>query len=148
MTPPKLLPPHYFVLSLILIIGIGWMDTSTLLASPWPLFGILPILLGVGLAAQGSRLFARAGTNIVPFTESTALVTDGVFRFSRNPMYTGMILALIGTALLANSLFAWLILIPFVAIIRGFFISNEERLMEETFGEEYLSYKGSVRRWL
>lgn len=148
MTPPKLLPPHYFVLSLLLMGGLGYLDGTSLLPPPWYLVGILPLAAGVLLAAQGSRLFARAGTNIIPFTESSALVTEGVFARSRNPMYTGMVLALSGAALLLNGLLAWLVVPAFVAIIRGYFITNEERLMEETFGEDYLSYKSRVRRWI
>jgi protein-S-isoprenylcysteine O-methyltransferase Ste14 len=148
MTPPKILPPHYFVLSLALIIGIGFLEEGMLLPSPWPYLGTLPILIGVLAAAQGSRLFARAGTNIIPFTESTALVTSGIFSISRNPMYSGMVLALAGTALIMNGLFAWLVVIAFTAIIRGVFIRTEERLMEETFGADYLAYKNTVRRWI
>ncbi|TNF87017.1 MAG: isoprenylcysteine carboxylmethyltransferase family protein [Gammaproteobacteria bacterium] len=148
MTPPRVLPPHYFVLSLVLIIGIGILEEGSLLPSPWQYLGLLPVLVGVVMAVQGSRLFDRAGTNIIPFTESSALVTSGVFSISRNPMYTGMVLALAGTALIMNGLLAWLVVIAFTALIRGFFIRTEERLMEKTFGEEYLAYKASVRRWI
>lgn len=148
MTPPKILPPHYFMLSLVLIVGIGVLEAGSLLPTPWPYLGALPIAIGVLIAAQGSRLFAQAGTNIIPFTESSALVTSGVFSFSRNPMYTGMVLALAGTALVMNGFFAWLVVLVFTAIIRGVFIRTEEKLMEQTFGEDYLAYKASVRRWV
>jgi len=148
MTPPKLLPPHYFLLSLVLMILLGLIDRSSLLRDPWPLTGLLPIAVGIWLAVQGSRQFARAETNIIPFTESTALVTEGVFAFSRNPMYSGMVLALSGTAVLLNGWLAWLVLIPFIFILYRNFIRNEEQLMEQTFGENYLNYKASVRRWV
>ena len=148
MTPPKILPPHYFVASLVLIVAIGFLEKGSLLPPPWQYLGALPILAGVLIAVSGSRLFAAAGTNIIPFTESSALVTSGVFSFSRNPMYTGMVLALAGTALIANGLYAWLVVIFFTLIIRNAFIANEEKLMEQTFGEEYLAYKGRVRRWI
>ena len=148
MTPPKVLPPHYFALSLILIIGIGLLEGGSLLPSPWPYLGALPVLIGVVIAAQGSRLFARAGTNIIPFTESTALVTTGVFAYSRNPMYSGMVLALAGTALIMNGWLPWLVVLLFTAIIRGFFIRTEEKLMEQTFGEAYVEYRNRVRRWI
>ena len=148
MTPPRILPPHYFVLSLVLIIGIGILEGGSLLPSPWQYVGLLPVLVGVVMAAQGSRLFTRAGTSIIPFTESSALVTSGVFSISRNPMYTGMVLALAGIAVIMNGAFAWLVVIAFTALIRGIFIRTEEKLMEKTFGEEYLTYKASVRRWI
>lgn len=148
MTPPKILPPHYFVAALVAMIGLGFTTAGSLLPAPWFLLGILPIVLGVGLAVWGSRLFAQAGTSIIPFTESTALVTSGAFVYSRNPMYTGMILALAGTALLLNNPLCWLVLIPFVLIIQLGFVRHEEKLMTQTFGQAYLDYKETVRRWI
>lgn len=148
MTPPRILPPHYFLLALVLILATGYLEAGSLLPGPWPWLGVIPIAIGVLLAVQGSRLFARAGTNIIPFSESTALVTGGVFSFSRNPMYMGMVLALAGTALVMNGLVPWLVVMAFVAILRGLFIRHEEVLMEQTFGADYLDYKSRVRRWL
>lgn len=148
MTPPKILPPHYFVAALLLMVGIGFTTAGSLLPAPWHLLGILPLVLGIGLAVWGSRLFANAGTSIIPFTESTALVTGGAFAFTRNPMYSGMILALAGTALLLNNPLCWLVLIPFALIIQFGFVRHEEALMAQTFGQAYLDYKARVRRWL
>ncbi len=148
MQPPKILPPHYFLLSILLIVGIGYLEDSNLLPPPWPHLGWLLIFLGVVLAALAARLFFRAKTNIIPFTDSSTLVTDGVFSFTRNPMYTGMVLALAGTALIVNAILPWLVVIGFTAIIRGYFIRTEEKLMEQTFGQEYLDYKSRVRRWI
>lgn len=148
MQPPRVLPPHYFVLSLALIVGFGWLEHGSLLPDPWQYMGAVPVLLGVLIAALGSRLFARVGTNIIPFTESTTLVTSGVFSFSRNPMYTGMVLALSGSAIIMNGLLPWLVVACFIAIIRFYFIRTEEMLMGQTFGADYLAYKSRVRRWL
>ncbi|MGE0624494.1 MAG: isoprenylcysteine carboxylmethyltransferase family protein [Pseudomonadales bacterium] len=148
MTPPKILPPHYFLLALLGIVGAGILEGGSVLPGPWYLLGAIPILTGVLIAVQGSRQFARAGTNIIPFSESTALVTEGVFSLSRNPMYTGMVLALAGTAVIMNGLSAWLVVVAFVAIIRGYFIRHEETLMARTFGQAYLDYKARVRRWI
>ena len=148
MTPPKILPPHYFVLSLVLMIGLGFLDAGQPLAAPWPWLGLLPLAAGIWLAVQGSRLFARADTNIIPFSKSNSLVTEGVFAFSRNPMYSGMLLALAGVAVLLNSALAALVIIPFYLVIRYFFIRHEEKLMEATFGDEYMDYRNRVRRWV
>lgn len=148
MTPPRILPPHYFLLCLALTIAIGLMEGGEILPAPWPWLGLLPIAIGIWMAAQGSRQFAREGTNIIPFSESTVLVTNGVFSFSRNPMYTGMTLALAGTAMILNGWAQWLPVLAFVAAIRALFIPHEEALMEKTFGQAYLDYKTRVRRWL
>jgi protein-S-isoprenylcysteine O-methyltransferase Ste14 len=85
---------------------------------------------------------------VVPFERSTALVTDGLFRYTRNPMYLGLTLVLAGVALLLGSLGAWLPIPVFVAIIQVNFIAGEERFLTELFGEEYLVYKQRTRRWL
>ena len=148
MQPPRMLPPHYFVLSLAAMILIALVDSTTVLPARWNLLGVIGLIKGVALAAWGSRLFSRAGTNIVPFTQSTALVTEGIFSRSRNPMYLGMILALIGTALLLNAVWPWIVVVTFTVLLRVGFVKHEEVLMEQTFGDEYLDYKGRVRRWV
>jgi protein-S-isoprenylcysteine O-methyltransferase Ste14 len=148
MTPPKLLPPHYFLLAVVTMAALGVFDTTSLLPGSWYLIGIIPIGLGAALALWGSKLFAKAGTNIIPFTESSALVTTGAFSFSRNPMYLGMNLALIGLALLLDATLPWLVVVGFALMLRIKFVRVEEQLMETTFGEEYLRYKARVRRWI
>lgn len=148
MKPPRLLPPHYFVFSLVTMIALRIIETTPLFGGNWYLVGLLPLILGLGIALWGVRLFAKVGTNIVPFTESTALVTDGAFAYSRNPMYLGMVLVLLGVALLLDRASPWLVLVPFILVIRLKFIQFEEPLMEQTFGEVYVTYKSNVRRWL
>lgn len=148
MQPPRLLPPHYFVFSLLTMIGLRIIETAPLFDGSWYLLGLLPLVPGLGIALWGVRLFAKVGTNIVPFTESTALVTDGAFAYSRNPMYLGMVLVLLGVALLLDRASPWLVLVAFILVIRLKFIQFEEPLMEQTFGEDYVTYKSNVRRWL
>jgi protein-S-isoprenylcysteine O-methyltransferase Ste14 len=146
--PPKILPPHWFLLVLITMLVLGWFAPDDPVPVWMQLAAIPLILAGVGLAGAGSRLFARAGTNIVPLTRSTTLVTSGVFSWSRNPMYLGMMLTLSGVALLVKTWLAWLVLISFVVLIRQRFVLKEEALLLQTFGEPYAAYMGRVRRWL
>ena len=148
MKTPKVLPPHYFALSLVTMLALGQFFDSPLLPGRWHLVGIAPIAIGLAIAVAAVRQFTRAETNIVPLTESTTLVTDGIFRFTRNPMYVGMIAVLAGTALLLNDLWPWLVIVPFGLVIRVGFVRPEEALMDETFGEHYRRYEASVRRWL
>lgn len=150
-TPPRILPPHWFLMALLAILAISVLEPDPL--NPqfprvvrW--LGLPLIAGGVWLAMAGSRLFARAGTNIVPLTRSTTLVTCGVFRISRNPMYLGMILTLAGTALLAQTLIGWLVVVSFSMLIRQRFVLREEALLRSTFGDAYAAYCSNVRRWI
>ncbi len=148
MTPPKVLPPHYFFLTLITMSALGYFSEQSLLPGMWYLIGIAPFTLGLIFAGVAVRQFSKAETNIVPLTESTTLVTSGMFTFSRNPMYVGMVAALGGLALLLNDLWPWFVIVPFGFVIHLGFVRHEETLMEETFGEQYVEYKARVRRWL
>jgi len=147
-SPPRVLPPHYFLLSLVLIVVIGWRLGGGLIGSPLVYVGALPMLAGLLLAWQGARQFAKADTNIIPLSKSTTLVTSGVFAYSRNPMYLGMLLFLGGLALVMDNGWGWLVVLGFFLIIRLAFIRREEILMLETFGAAYANYKARVRRWL
>ena len=92
--------------------------------------------------------FTRAGTPVVPFERSTTLVTGGSYRFTRNPMYLGMVLLLSGVAALLGTLSPWLVIPIFTAVIQTNFIRGEERFLEELFGDSYRAYKTRVRRWI
>jgi protein-S-isoprenylcysteine O-methyltransferase Ste14 len=113
----------------------------------WILGGAL-LSAGLALLASFNILFQRKGTAIEPWKPTTAIVTTGPYRFTRNPAYVGMALVYIGIALLAGAL--WVLLpLPLVLLIidRGV-IAREERYLERKFGQEYLDYKRSVRRWV
>ena len=148
MQPPKILPPHYFLLSLVLMLGLTFVLEQHLIGSRWAYIGAIPMLVGAALAASAARQFSSAGTNIIPLTKSTALVTDGVFAYTRNPMYTGMILVLAGFALVLDNPWCWVVVGVFFLIVRQLFILREEPLMHETFGDDYSSYQSRVRRWI
>ncbi|GAB4349220.1 MAG: isoprenylcysteine carboxylmethyltransferase family protein [Gammaproteobacteria bacterium] len=144
-----LLPPFYFLLALILMIALHFLAPIALwLSPPWSITGVVPILLGIALAGLGRWQFQRAKTTVYPFETSARLVTQGLFRWSRNPMYLGMLLALVGTALLLGSAGPLLVLPLFYAVIRLRFIRHEERSLARQFGSAYHEYTRKVRRWL
>ena len=110
--------------------------------------GIIPLFAGIAMAALAAGKFVKAETGLLPFEEATTLITDGFFRFTRNPMYLGMILMLLGVAFLLGSLGA---LIPVLLFIsrRPYSISSPVSLaMERAFGQQYRDYKIRVRRWI
>jgi protein-S-isoprenylcysteine O-methyltransferase Ste14 len=109
----------------------------------WPL-----VLGGLLLGLWGFREMRRAGTNVDPYHPTTAIVEAGPYRFTRNPLYVGMALIYSGTSARANALPAALLLSVALHIVDRGVIRREERYLEGKFGEEYLRYKGRVRRWI
>ena len=147
--PKTLLPPTYFLASLGLMAALAFaLPVAAVLPWPWRVLGLTPIGGGVWLNLAADRAFKTRGTTVKPFERSSALVTDGVFRISRNPMYLGMILILVGVAALLGSLSPFLVVAGFAAIIETRFIPVEERMLAETFGDAWTAYSGRTRRWL
>ena len=112
------------------------------------LVGLFLIGLGFLLAFNSISKFLKAKTGVVPFSESTTLITEGFYKYTRNPMYVGMNFFLLGLLIILNNPLNFIFLVVFFFIVRNMFVIKEEVQMEETFGEEYLTYKGKVRRWL
>jgi protein-S-isoprenylcysteine O-methyltransferase Ste14 len=112
--------------------------------------GLALVLLASAGALVASALgrFRRAGTHVEPWRPSTALVTSGVYAFTRNPMYVSMALIYLAVALAADSVLALLLLVPLLAVIRYGVIAREERYLAAKFGDEYRNYLDRVRRWL
>lgn len=106
------------------------------------------ILVGLLLLVNAGGLFARAGTDMVPFKNVTTLVTGGVYRYTRNPMYLGMALVLLGTAITVGAATALLVPFVFMLIIELRFIRPEEAMLLGLFPEEFPAYCSKVRRWL
>jgi len=145
----RFLPPTLLGMSMLVALLLHlWLP---LIWFPWlvvRLLGGALLLFGLVMTASAAGAFNRAGTPVVPFERSTALVTDGWYRFTRNPMYLGMALMLFGGGMALGSLGAMLPTAAFVATVQSNFIEGEEQLLTETFGERYREYKSRVRRWL
>ena len=106
------------------------------------------IVAGLFLLVTANGLFNAAGTNVIPFREVTTLVTTGVYRISRNPMYLGMLSVLIGVAVTVGATTALLVPPIFAAIIQTRFIRGEEQMLRDAYPEEYAAYCNKVRRWI
>ena len=145
----KVLPPTYCLGSIILALVLHWVcPIKYLLMFPERLIGLLPIIIGVLLNLRADREFKTWKTTVKPFEKSNYLLTEGVFKISRNPMYLGMSAIILGISLLLGSLSPLLITIVLPILLDRIFICNEENAMEETFGDQFLEYKKKVRRWL
>ena len=90
----------------------------------------------------------KAGTQVETVKPTTAIVADGPYRFTRNPIYLGMMLSLIGLAIAFNTLWLLIALVPFYFVIRHGVVAREEAYLERKFGSVYLDYKQRVRRWI
>lgn len=145
----RLLPP---VLFLALFIPLGLLDVFHPPAQvpfetrtpPWD----VPLALGVVLLIWARVQFRRADSEIMTFHTPRNMVTQGAFRLSRNPMYLGFTLLLLGGALFVNLWCAFLIPIAFFAACNWWYIPAEEENMRQTFGKTYDDYAWRVRRWL
>ena len=121
---------------------------ARVLGPPLVWIGRAPILVGVVINLIADAEFKRRATTVKPFEQSTALVTAGAFRFTRNPMYLGMVLMLVGVAILLGTGSPFLVVPVFMWLMTVRFIRVEETMLERVFGETFLEYKRRVRRWL
>ena len=107
-------------------------------------------LAGLGFSSAGALAFRRAKTTVNPLRpeQATALVTSGVYRVTRNPMYVGLLLGLLAWAVVLSSPLSLAGPVAFIAYINRFQIDAEERVLVAKFGADYASYRSRVRRWL
>lgn len=96
----------------------------------------------------GRRTLTGAGTNVRPDQPTTTIVTDGPYRYTRNPLYVGLTGVYLGVSLAVNALWPLVLLIPTLLVMQWGVVAREERYLEKKFGETYLAYKRRVRRWL
>jgi len=149
MKQKKVFPPTYLLTALVLMLGLHFLfPLVKVIVSPYNLFGILLILSGVLVNIWAANFFDKVGATVKPFQESSCLATEGLYKYSRNPMYFGMLMILVGAFILLGSITPMLLIPVFMWIITKVFILAEEKALEEGFGEIYLKYKGKVRRWI
>lgn len=149
MAGQKILPPTYLFISIVLMVLLHFLfPVFEIIPYPWLLLGSVPLSLGVALNLIADRAFKIFNTTVKPFEESAALITTGVFRISRHPMYLGMILMIFGLAILMASLTPFFVVPVFAALLDKKFIKVEERMLEKTFGHAWLEYKLKIRKWI
>jgi protein-S-isoprenylcysteine O-methyltransferase Ste14 len=136
----------------LLVVLSAWLTHSFF--GPWqtilraPVVGGVLVALGFSFMMWARILFTPRQTTLFVGRPSTQLVCDGPFRFSRNPMYVGVVVSLVGLALWVGTWPLYLTVPVTVLILNFVHIPREERLLREVFGEQYLTYRKEVRRWL
>jgi protein-S-isoprenylcysteine O-methyltransferase Ste14 len=145
-------PPLLFLGALLIGFVLDW-----LLRLPFPVLEIEPvpwiigsslILIGLALTAAGIRNFSRAGTPVQSIKPTRALVTTGIYGWTRNPIYLGMFLLYGGIGVAARSPWILILALPLAITIRYGVVAREEAYLERRFGETYRDYKARVGRWL
>jgi protein-S-isoprenylcysteine O-methyltransferase Ste14 len=151
---PKVIvfPPLIPLLTLALACALQWLEPLGLIAEfgrPWRFgLGVIVVIAGLLTTSAGRRALLRHGTNVNPSQPTTALVTEGVFGRTRNPLYVGVSVALCGIALIFALDWIWLLIVPSCVILHFAVVRREESYLEGKFGEAYRRYKERVPRYL
>jgi protein-S-isoprenylcysteine O-methyltransferase Ste14 len=149
MKDKRMLPPTYLLVAIVLMLVLHFLlPVYKIVPIPWSVLGLIPLACGIALNLVADRAFHQAQTTVKPFEESTALITTGVFRISRNPMYLGYVLILVGVALIVRSLTPYAVILVFAILMDRGFIRVEEQMLEREFDQAWLDYAQKVRRWV
>lgn len=144
------IPPPILALVMIVLIYLSSFFIESTTFNYQGSLSVLVLILGLACAIPSFKLFARYKTTISPLkpSDATALVTEGMYRYSRNPMYLGLLLLTIASTIWFGTWFGIIVNILFIFLINFLQIIPEEEALLEIFGEEYEEYKKNVRRWI
>lgn len=146
------IPPPVYTLSIAALMWFlhQWMPIAQWLHEPWNMIGLFILAVGVSFDLWAIALFFKAKTTINPMKpdNSQELVDGGLYQYTRNPMYLGLLTNLLGFALWLGSVAPLLGLPLFVVLLTTQQIIPEEIILTKKFGQKYLDYKNRVRRWL
>ena len=146
---PKLNPPNYFMLFVALAIILHFIfPIIKFIGPPYRYIGILLIIFGIVLNLAVWKTFRKLKTTIETYNLPDKLATSGFFKISRNPLYLGMVLILLGESVLLGSLISFLFPVLLFILLDKIAIPAEEENLEKKFGRKYRDYKNKVRRWI
>jgi protein-S-isoprenylcysteine O-methyltransferase Ste14 len=143
-------PPIAWALAALAGLALNWLVPLSFLpaAAPTGWLGAFVFALSLALVAWAIFTMTRAGSNVPTYLPTTIIVETGPYYFTRNPIYLGMVLGLIGLAIAFKSIWLLATLVLFAFVIRYGVIAREEAYLERKFGQVYLAYKSRVGRWL
>jgi protein-S-isoprenylcysteine O-methyltransferase Ste14 len=142
---PPLVYGAAFIIGLLLHLVLPLHLLPTTLARG---VGVVCVLVSLPVAIATLRVLSRAHTPVDPMKPTTALVTEGPFRYSRNPIYVALTLLYLGMAFLVNAWWILLLVVPVLVVLRYGVIAREEAYLTRKFGDAYRQYTAQVRRWL
>ena len=143
-------PPLAWGLAVIAGLALNWFTPLPFLPVDLPAgwLGTMVFVLALALAAWAIATITRAGSSVPTNQPTTTIVESGPYRFTRNPIYLGMLLSLIGLAIAFDNFWLLMMLVPFALVIRYGVVAREEAYLERKFGVVYRGYRSRVRRWL
>jgi protein-S-isoprenylcysteine O-methyltransferase Ste14 len=141
-------PPFVFVFAMLIGFAVDWIRPVAARPDRWGGLGIIFCVMAVALVAWAWLALKRHHTDIRPWKPTTAIVTDGPFALTRNPIYLGFALLQVGTGLWADALAVVLMTIPAIAATNKWIIAREESYLTRKFGEPYTAYARQTRRWM
>lgn len=142
-------PPLLFVSTFAVAILLRFLFPTPVLSSPIAFgIGLVIMLIGLPVLLLAFRQMIRNKTTINPSGATTIIVGDGLYAYTRNPMYLALTLLYVGGCIMANAWWGLLLLIPLLVLVQKGIIEREEAYLTRKFGDDYLRYKGRVRRWL
>ena len=142
-------PPFFLLLSLAAIVAsIFFFPGARWIPAHWNLLGLLPLAAGVVLNLLADRRFNQMQNSVKPLGATRVLMTRGVFRISRHPMYLGFVLILLGAAMLSGTATPFVVVLVFWAFMDVVFVRSEERKLARIFEDAWLEYEAAVRRWI
>lgn len=145
----RLIPPNLTLICLAAMAPLRLFAPGVMLIeTPAAWIGAAPLVAGLALLLGGAGRFRRLGTNIKTFNEPGVLVTEGLFRWTRNPMYLGFLLSLLGVAILLGAATAFGPVLMFFLVANSWYIPFEERAMTAKFGAAYEAYARTTPRWI
>jgi protein-S-isoprenylcysteine O-methyltransferase Ste14 len=143
------MPTTYLLIAIILCVGLHLLlPIQSILPPPWNLFGLIPIIFGIWINLSADRAFKKADTTVKPFEETSSLITEGVFQWTRNPMYLGFVAILLGISICLRSLSPYAVVVLFVVLLDQLFIRIEEQMLEKEHGKAWKQYRSKVRKWI
>ncbi len=141
-------PPLVFVATLLIGLLVDWIKPMPARPDRWGGLGIIFCAMSVALVAWAWLALKRHHTDVRPWKPTTAIVTDGPFGLTRNPIYLGFALLQVGIGLWSDKLAVLLMTVVGIAITNNVIIAREESYLFRKFGAEYERYLGRVRRWM
>jgi protein-S-isoprenylcysteine O-methyltransferase Ste14 len=144
------LPPVLLLATIAVGVILDWLVPIGFLAklpTTRLVVGAILFVLGASIPVIARQAFVKAGTNIRPDMPTTTLVTSGLFAHSRNPIYQGASIALLGLALMLASDWIVILMVPALVLLHHGVVLREERYLEVKFGEAYQRYKATVPRY-